>query len=397
MKNNVVNKLKLFIGVIFAILPFVVNADMGAPMISYKVRVSNPDGAYLYDYYKENLIKTDKFINFDEILTIEEGYIDNENFEYSCSSLKICGYINLKNTKLIEVDLNDYYHENAITMYAFDDSNYLYTGPSFKGYEKKYDQPLEIGYTFTTNYYDEAFAYIPEKDAWVYIWQYFKFDDNYGLAGVMSLRNDTDETKFLARYEANIYDSPKDGKIIGKIPKDTEFSSVVKGFYGRHFYGYYYLEYNGIIGYVKNLFEYHLEENLKVGIGSGQDVNLLNDKGEIIGTIPFGTVLSSDYQDGINCPNYRVKYQNKIGWVSCDGIHYEHTEPIIDKPTTDDPKEEDKEEDIIPVKDKISMEAIIIISVLSVIILSLTAIVIILLINKKKEKKVVTETTDNIN
>ena len=65
MKNNVVNKLKLFVGIIFSILPFMVNADMGAPEISYKVRVNNPDGAYLYDYDKVNLVKTDKFIEYD--------------------------------------------------------------------------------------------------------------------------------------------------------------------------------------------------------------------------------------------------------------------------------------------------------------------------------------------
>ena len=77
MKNN---KLMILL-LIFFIMPILVKADMAAPMSSYEIRISNPEGAETYKWNSEAKLyeKTGEKLNYDEVYyVIYEQVIDNE-------------------------------------------------------------------------------------------------------------------------------------------------------------------------------------------------------------------------------------------------------------------------------------------------------------------------------
>lgn len=408
-------KIKIILLTIIFILPVIVKADMSAPMSNYKVRVSNVNGAYLYDYDSDQkaYVKTEYKVEYDTIIEVHyEKIIDDEFYAYVCiNDNKTCGYINLSNTSAEEINLDDYYHEYAVTYYVFDDTCYLYDGPSEKVYNKlNPEKKLEVGYTFTSNYYDDLWTYIPEKKAWVYTYTYSKYSD-LETAGVMP----KDTTNIITMEEIKIYNNPKTkDTILGTIPANTELTSEY-GYSMQPYKGNYYITYNGITGFIEtNYNESDNMSNFAFGVSSNTSLKVENSNGislykdsdlsEVIATIPYGTELSPSYSMGGSHSTYmyRVEYNNQVGWIknNDEDFKFSYTNNVSDNSNeVDDSSNKVEEPSVIgnSNKNKLSTNKVIIICVVVVVIVSLTALVSILLVNKKKDRKNVNKDTNNNN
>jgi len=130
-------KLILFMMILF--LPIFVKADMGAPMSSYKVRVSKVEGIDTYEWNRNTnrYEPTQEKLSYDTILTIRyENIRDNILFGQAYNNETDKSYeIKLSDVSPVEINLNDYKKETKSKYYVFDDTCYLYKGPS-KVYDK---------------------------------------------------------------------------------------------------------------------------------------------------------------------------------------------------------------------------------------------------------------------
>lgn len=394
------NKIILFL--VLFLIPTIVKADMGGPIFSYKVRISNLNGAYSYDYDFDQsiLLRTEYKIEYDTIATVsDEILFDEEFYAYICIDDN-CGYINLSNTSSLDVDLNDYYNKEANTYYIFGDSCYLYEGPSFNVYNKIFpEEKLDIGYTFTSNYYDDLWAYVPEKNAWIYTYNMAKRFDEEPAEVMLKIPNT--DTNILTMKEVNIYNNPysKD-TVLGTIPINTELTSNY--YYGN--YSSYYVTYNGISGFIilenyNNIPNLAFGYNATIKVGNSSGIKLYKDgnlNSEVIDIIPFNTELIVSYDLGERIfYMYRVEYNNKIGWINVSDLDNSTSEDYFNSSdnsednTDNSNNEENEEPDFVvdPSTSKLSTNQVIVLCIVLVIIVSLTAFVTILLINKKKESR----------
>lgn len=376
--------------------PFYVKADASPPTVTYKVRVSNYDGAYLYNYDSKNkaYVKTENKILYDEVVEIiDEIEVDDQLFGYfhiigGGNDKKSYGLINLANTLPVVIDLSDYYHEEVRTYYIFDDSCSLYDGPSSNFYNEIGSTTLsDKGTTFTSNYYHGAWVYVESKKAWIETF-YIEAND----AGVVYF--DADK-KYLALEEINIYDNPKTMKnVLGTIPKGTEFIS--RGYYNSRKNGSFsYVNYNGITGFFSSNDNVAKGTNNRFRVESNDGVKLYEKwdvNSSVIASIPYAVYLDADYFIWSSAKMmYRVKYNNQVGFV--EGNNDSLT--VIASSNEDDslPDHGDNlpndngEPDIILNDDKMSLNEVIILCIFVAVFSSLTAFVTILLLNKKKEKK----------
>jgi len=407
-------KIKFILLTILLVIPTIVKADAGAPMSHYKVRISNPNGAYIYDYKSsdEGYVKTEYKIEYDKVVTINtEMVISGETFGgYVCTNedREHCGYINLSNTEGLTIDLNDYHSNYEKTFYVYDDTCLLSNGPSSSVYKKiGSETKLEKGYTFTTDYYDDLWAYIPEKKVWVYTYSYefYKLSDNtYGTCVITK----SDETfNLLTLEEVKIYDSPKNkDKVLGTIPANTKISASYY-YYSQKLYPHYYVTYNGVTGFIApNVDENDYvvrdvahEESSTIKVIAAEGIPLYkeyNTNSEVIATIPQDTVLTSELSlYAHHGPMlYKVEYENQTGWVEWSYDKVESTS----SPVAEAPEEPEEEPDVIiddSPKTNPTLNQIITICSVIVAIVCITAMVTIILINKKKEKKNANKNTDN--
>lgn len=416
-------RIKIILLTIIFILPSIVKADMAAPMSNYKVRINNSNGAYLYEYdsNKNEYVKTEYKIEYDKVVVItDEITVDDQVYGgYVCADevQKKCGYINLSNTSAIDINLDDYYNEIAKSYYVFDDTCYLYTGPSLNVYNKiNPETVLEVGYTFTSNYYDDLWTYVPEKKAWVYTYTYNRGSNDVEPAGVIDTLYNY-EKNIITMEEVKIYDSPKTKEnVLATIPANTTLTTIYSYNMEPH-YPYYYITYNGVTGFIETVYdkEYHVITNVAyevsdnfLKVSNNDGIKLYKEgnlKSEVIATIPTGTDLNPSYAlfNSHTIWMYKIEYENQVGWIECNSENFESSsEENIPNEITDDLIEDDKEETIITddsdtSNNKISISGTITTCIIVVILISLTAFVSILLINKKKEQKNANQNIDNNN
>jgi hypothetical protein len=404
-------RIKFLLALLVMLIPTIVLADMSAPMSSYKVRVTNPEGAYFYEYDSKQsaYVKTDNKFDYDTILTVSyEMKMKDYILVDACDEKDWCGSINLSNTKPLDVKLDDYYREYTKKYLVFDKSCELYTGPSRNAYDKvSSGERLEVGYKFATNYYDDLYAYVPEKNAWVYIYSY-SFETEEEPSGLLEI-SDTISLNILAMKELKLYDSPKDnGTVIATIPVDTIVSATNEYRFEPH-EPIYYVTYNGKSGFVKPNYDKYID-NMAFD-QSGYIYTTANKDGvkvyqepskssKVITTIPDNTqvrsrfVLYKSFEIGDGVYMMQMKYNDQIGWVVNSEENFDYDKTIYDEnvPEPVTPTEPESNPDIIkdPVNfwdQQLSVKEVIIICIGLVLIISIAGIVSIRLINKKKTVK----------
>lgn len=414
-------KIKYFIMLILFLMPIIVKGDMAAPMTSYKVRISNPEGASIYEWDSEqkSYVATGKKLNYDEQYDIMyEQIINNELYgnasvnvkdenenEYSIS----IGYIKLSDSSPLKIDLEAHKKNLLIKYYVFDDSCYLYNGPS-KIYGKvEPETALKKGTIIESYYYDDMWMYIDYNGikGWVYKYSYDIFNnaETSGMAYV--IENTTYNRKIFTMKDIELYDSPKTDKKIGNIiPKGTTLDYEYIYSMKPHVPNYY-VSYNGNSGWIKTEYDdnyiisniaYYNTTSLKVKRTHGIDLYTNPDTNSgILVRIPGGSELTSKYimDGGPGAASwYYVSYDIKEGWIYIE--NYEDIEfiskeenPVIEEiepmetigEDEGQKKEEQKEEVVNDINDMLIYCSI------GALALCLTAIVIILLVNKKKSVK----------
>lgn len=422
-KNKLIILLTLFL-----MMPLFVKADMAAPSSSYKVRISNPKGAEIYELNeKDEYKKTGKKLNYDEIYTVRyeeihnnELYIDVELEKIDEDGEKYHDIITIKfkDTKLTEVKLKDYKQEEKIKFYVFDDSCYLYKGPSVKYGKINPETSLSIGTIIETAYYDEMWAYVEHngQKGWVYTYSYSR--ENSESAGMVAIYDDYYYEKIKTLEETVMYKSPKTNEKLGvTIPKEIELK-IIYSYSIEVKMPYYYVEYNGTKGWIKTIRdEDWLITNIAYERVKGEYEDLVvkdengitfyskaNNKDTAIGKIPYQTkVIPTYYLMGSHYANwFFIEYNGKKGWVDAEEFYDDEEDMVDDEEDIQDKDEVLDDEDIVAEPDESidndsspendndgekSINEIIIYYACGVIILSLTAVVTIILINKKKKEK----------
>lgn len=428
-------KIKMIILTILLCIPMVVKADMGAPMSTYEARISNVNGADIYEYNQnsQKYEKTDKKLNYDEVYYIQyEQIINNELFGCAVTkdengNFKGYYYIKLSDVKPLEVKLEDYKKEK-VKYYVFDDSNYLYKGPSTLYGKVQPEIALEKGTIIEVEYYDELWAYVEYKGVkgWVYTYtfanKYGNLIENSGMVRIY----DNKSTDIFALKDLELYSSPKEDKKLGKIiPKNTKleqlYSYTLIGNEG--FINNYYVEYNGVKGWIRteygrtifnkkentekaiiNIGYNYFSDNNMSGIKNQDGVKLYsdyNDENSVIATIPYEGKINILYE--ISMPHgtaaYRVKYNELEGWIRAEGsgqfFHYDENGNLKEENVTNPNQniignviEGDMEEDNDEVLEKETLiNEKIIYYICGTVVVCLTAFVTILLVNKKRKLK----------
>lgn len=407
MKNN---KLIILL-LLFFIMPMFVKADMSAPMSSYKIRISNPEGAEVYEWNNKTRLfeKTGEKIDYDLVYIVQyEQIINNEIYAHitrksiddkgkvTYSDIKL---IKLDDTRVIEIDIEDYEKEMLKKYYVFDDTCYLYKGPS-KLYGKiEPEISLSVGTIIETEYYDELWAYVEYNGVkgWVYTYTFTTLSPYNESAGMVSISEYHPNIKSV--NELTLYNNPKTEEETGvTIHPEVELNTIYT--YSSEVHNpYYYVDYNGTKGWVKTIYEdnvimniaYKANQEMSLKVDNKEGAALYknpSNKNSSIGIIPYETKLTPTYSlNGSHTEEwYQVKYNDTIGWVNLQDVSYynEDNSTIPEQPT--------KPDDVIDTEVNTnqtnnSINEKIIYYVCGAVILSLTAVVTILLVNKKKKEK----------
>lgn len=414
-KNKLIILLTLFL-----MMPLFVKADMAAPSSSYKVRISNPKGAEIYELNeKDEYKKTKEKLNYDEIYTVRyekihnnELYIDVEVEKIDEDGEKYHDIITIKykDTKLTEVKLKDYKQEEKIKFYVFDDSCYLYKGPSEKYGKINPETSLSVGTVLETIYYDEMWAYVDYngKKGWVYTYSYSRENsESAGMVGIYEYKDNEDKIKTLE--EIVMYKSPKTNEKLGvTIPKEIELK-IIYSYSIEVKMPYYYVEYNGKKGWIKTIRdEDWIINNVAYKPVEGEYEDLVvkdengitfyseaNNKDTAIGKIPYKTKLTATYylMDSHFASWLLIEYNGTKGWVDAYEFYDDEEDIQEEDEILDDEDKTEEPDDIVDNEynsdsnQEKSINEKIIYYVCGAVILSLTAVVTIILINKKKKEK----------
>ncbi len=98
-------------------LPFMVKADMAAPVAQYHVRVSNPNGAIIYEY-DSGYRATEKKVDYDKICKVNFEY--DEYITASCDDENKYYTLSVSDVSPLEINLSDYKHDQSLKYYVFD-------------------------------------------------------------------------------------------------------------------------------------------------------------------------------------------------------------------------------------------------------------------------------------
>ena len=347
-------KLVYLLFALVLIIPVKAKADMGSPMFTYEVRVSNPDGAQDYDYKydeegKVTVTKTKDIVKYDTVLSVDSEITlnDKDYLLVYTNDEKRNQYVLLSSDVDVngKPDLKNYEQEYSLNMEIIREGAYLYNGPSYKYGKTSDNYELPVGTRFKTKYYDEIFAYV-EVDGhkgWVYTYQYDKELSPYNIYG----------------FAANVYDSEKANKIYTikdekayvdlfdkksesiTIPANTEIKPELVYSSFAH-YGTYKIEYNGKEYWIfdgDDVFK-TLNENDNY-ILTKKDVKIYKDPGTFenkfapskeTGTIiPKYTKVKYNYSYMTEYGEYEfyeVTYKGTTGWIyidSTDNVDKEKT------------------------------------------------------------------------
>ena len=375
-------KIKLMLVLVICLFICNVKADMGPPhVITYKAMITNKDGAYCYEDGK----KTDKVIPYKTIFEVYDeannGYIYVHNDNYDCfvrtSDLSALNHdfdINNKDVKSITPIKAIILANGGLNMRS---------GPA-TSYAKIITVPQ---YTVVTL----------KLHAGTY-WYYTEYNGHSGWITSMNYYLGFDSDKVLVSpYVTDIYD--RNGKVIGKIPADTEITDYVKLDSDEDAMPNYYVVYNGIRGYLYPM-TYKTEKEGKIKLL--KDVEITDSNGQPKKKLLAGQELTYEIKDDYN--SFYVKehktflhlekdmYQDiietilktkKSGYLG-DGVFGEAKEERQDKPQ-EEVKEETKEKENF--FESLTELQKMILGFIAGIIVALTIFVVARLILKKKNNK----------
>lgn len=381
-------RIYLFIITILLILPTVVNADLMAPeMLSYDAIVKNPNGA---DYYESDESKVGTVPYGTEITVL---YDDGSyaNFEYKDDTY-IIKLSDIRSTK-DKVSFNDkdvikLDSKNTYSLVALEDLK-IYAGPgrayNVIGSLKKYDKVVIL--------YEQA---IIESDTslWGGI-QYNGIDGWIEAHGTNIASSSSCDIKIS--QDTSIYSSYEGKEVIGTIKKNTTISknNVYTLELAYNDYAYVRLD-SKISGYIKTDNIYFLEYNKTYKVNEktylyankAYDIETTSKK---IVKLPKGSIVKVIYYSiSGRYPSYYVEYNNQKGWVIgelLDEIEEKTTketttttnELVIPPTTTEVINEESREK-------KISVDTIIIFSLLGATFLVLIVLIVLKILENKKRK-----------
>lgn len=326
----------ILVGVL--LLPLTVYADMGAPEnMTYEVEITNPDGISLY---KINCGTNNTNCKLVKNATIPKGAafsiyyeekINGEDYAY-ISYKKNSGYIKISDVTITskEISLDDESVNKLKNPYkrtVLVDELKVYSSPA-KGFKVVGTIPkgVEIELTHSSG------------DSWYYV-------EYKNIKGWVDYYNGTlgeyHDVEFEILTERKIYSeisfafSDDDANIVGTIPANTK----IKGYYSLDQWSRYkyYVEYDGIKGYIDSNDIASIQENKKVKLFnkakgfktfSKADECVYTDcKADIV--IPEGTELnflkySSNSGNGPIPSFYQVEYKNEKYWIF-DGFWIENS------------------------------------------------------------------------
>lgn len=390
-------------------IPCVVFADMGAPVIKeYKASVKNPNGAILWKYNDSGeLIDSGKGIKNGTVITIlyeEDGRCEADGYE---------GYILISDIRAVE--------ENYTPEKLGDSKEFLTTKKVDikKGPAEGYDSTgisIPGGTTVTVREVlekDENGEYFTSSTHWYYI-------EYKGTKGFVSTLTAALAWKGEYLYDMATYKTTKvfdtlNNKVIATIPPKTilkkanlyDLDGWTRG---------YYLSYDNVQGIVKvEDIAWFDEEGVTVTTTKmfnlyEEGFNYEDETPSVIGTVPEGTTFKSKIvsSDPMGC---NVYYENGDvkGWINaefigeddeCRGLKLkypddevieEHTEEV-EETTPDDTLDatviEPAPSDVViePTPSGLSQTSKVQLYILLAIMCCLTAVVIVLLINNGKNK-----------
>lgn len=413
-------KIKLLLISILLFIPIFVYADAGAPMSSYYVRVTNQNGAPIYECENE-CTKTNNTLKYDTVVKVMyEEFHDKEMYLFTFNE-KIDeegGILKKEDVSPLEVDLSKY---EKVTynakVYSFDEGNYLYEGPS-KIYKKITPGVQLAKDTFYDVLYDDEFwSYIKVEDkyGWVFTGQgnrYINYSPTNAYSNVIEVNID-EPSKIITLEDIELYSSAtKDTKLGVTIPKNTELD----------LYGIYSIEYRNKYTYlIKYNDEYSfIREKKQIFTKNSLDFEgninfaylcIPNDENNeckidtLESTILYDNLDTLNEIKTINQSTYKYDYSIQViyfgewyhindngikGWICKLSSDYSYNpEEEEEEPSSSkiDPLLKPPSINNNPNKEYNETKELVLYIIIGVLLLSLTAVVTIALINKKKDNK----------
>lgn len=421
----------------------------GPSFTEYDVIVSNAQGTDIvsFDYDGSKQVATVvKHVEYNDIIKniYMEEYINDELYGF-CPSDN--GYVKLSDVKPYgNIDFTKFENYASGKIYVYKEGAYLYKGPSSVYGKVDKEVMIPVGTELEYTYRDDLFAYVTYKgvSGWVYIYD-FEFGPykDVSSAIIMEKRNgnlytvsdtylytlpeygEKEKTyipkntkidfKYVYKYNkgyyveyngkkgwildkvgiiendlklfthlegVNICETVDCTKNVGKIPKNT-IVPVEYGIYDGE--AWYYVNYNGIKGYVY-LEEYysgpvHTSFNAKYELTVdaklysdiyGKETDTVINAGEIIAD--FIIYNNNDYSDGYIWVH--IYEGEHTGWIKVNDSQILFTEALSSDASST------SNNSIIPVDD------FLLYSVFGTLVLAATIVVVIVLVNKKKETKI---------
>ncbi len=272
-------KIKLMVVLVICLFICNVKADMGPPhVITYKAMITNKDGAVCYEDGK----KTDKVIPYKTIFEVYDevnnGYIYVHNDNYDCS---------VKSSDLSAINHDfDITSKEVVSISPIKAIILANGGLNMRsGPATSYAKIITIPqYTVVTL----------KLHAGTY-WYYTEYNGHSGwITGMHGYFGVESSGVLISDKILNIYNSS--GKVVGKIPANTEITDYVglPTYYPNEYQ--YYVVYNGIKGYLD-------DNNVYIKIEPEGKIKLINDidikdsNGKPIKKLTKGQELVYDYQD----------------------------------------------------------------------------------------------------
>ena len=367
-------KFNILLFLIICLFIFDVYANELPVVISHQVMVTNKDGTVCYNEGK----KIDKTIPYKTMLIvnydINGSYINVINDNYDCD----VKYSDVSsNTQKFSIDHKDVEEISSIRAIVLPNTGLnMRIGPSVT-FAKVMTIPQNSLITLT----HKAGTY----------WYYTEYNDKTGWITAMNKYLGFDDNKVLINYEkTNIYDA-SGTRILGTIPENTEITDYIKLSANKEDLKYY-VSYNGIKGYIKNL----LYKTNGIGkIKLIKDVSIKDEKGNPIRRISAGSELEYNMisENGFYFPDRKllisltnedyeyVKEAKQLvkdhGYLG-EGIFGEEIKEREKEEEKKEEKQEDKKEKDYNIKE------IIVVVLLSGIFISLIVLVIVKLVKNKK-------------
>lgn len=394
---------KLFIFLLFMIvMPTLVFADMGAPMIKpYEAIVHNVDGADYYEYFYENEnnrgYRKVGVLEYNTLIKVT--YEDNINGEMYASfdTNGKSGYILIEDIvpKYEEVvvdeknesDLFYSLKEKSEVLVLKSDGIRMHKGPA-KVYSVVGDvipKGVKLEYQYCAG--DEC------------LWRYVEYNGVKGWIESLNavVGNYTKESMLIPKEIELIYDE----EVVTKIPGNT----FIEEFYNVDPWSWkYYITYNGKSGYVNKQDVSILYDNRTIKSKNVKKMyEFANvDSNVLVDNIPENLEFEFVYSLGRHWYEWiYTTYDGKTGWIPFEeeetflnnnqnnesNVEFENDKEEEQKP--DNNLEDDSNNDdnvVIEVDNSLTSKQIVLLSIGVAIIISLTAIVTIVLINKRMKK-----------